>query len=474
MRTTGVKTNSIELNFKKTTALFLGVAFLSLFSCENQDVVEATTASVSEATSTNLTAKVISSGITVTDNGNDGNVAANAIDTDSDYATSRWASQGTGKYITLDLGATYSIDNVAIMWYQGTARKAYFKIMAGSTTSNLATVYDATSTGSNGTSTSETYSFTKVSARYVRIYCNGNSSSTWNSIIDVKVNDASSITTTPTTPTTTSTYPGVLLGINTSTWKVNSFTGAPGTSAVYVDDMSSKVSDISKYFDSNYFYASGSYAVFHAYSGMSTSTNSHNSRVELREMTTGAKSASWDGSSGTHTMTWTVNVDQLNKCDDYHTTSSDNVLYKGSAFGKVAVGQIHGPSTNSAGVAVDDIIRVQMVGAANATSGNAYLVIGGYIAENFLGNGKDYTVPNFTFKLDTDYTFTLKYTGGKVYLYNGTTLLFSQQMDTATDSNYFKAGCYLQATNGKSGVGKYVYDGTGAIVKIKNLSVTHN
>lgn len=274
--------------------------------------------------------------------------------------------------------------------------------------------------------------------------------------------------------TTTTIYPGELLGINTSTWKVNSFIGPPSPSAVYVDDMSSKVPDISKYFDKNYFYASDGYAVFHAYSGMSTSATSHNSRVEIREMTDGGKSASWDGSTGTHTMTWTVNVAQLNKCDDIHKTNKDNVLYEGSFFGKVTVGQVHGPKLNKDGEKVDDIIRVQIVGRANATSGSGYLVIGGYIAENFLGNGKDYTVPGFNFKLNTDYTFTIKYANSTVYLYNDTTLLYSQRMDTSCDANYFKAGCYLQGTNGKNGEGTYVYDGTGAIIKIKNLTVTHN
>lgn len=310
--------------------------------------------------------------------------------------------------------------------------------------------------------------FTAKLAKHTKIDGKENYTNNWNNFLNIKVKDTSATT------SAYSTYPSEILGVNTNTWKVNSFIGAPGPSAKYVDDMSQEVPDITKYSDEHYFYASGDYAVFHAYSGMATSANSHNSRVELREMTTGGESASWDGSTGTHTMTWTVNVAQLNKCDVIHRTNKDNVLYTGSDFGKVTVGQVHGPKTNKDGVKVDDIIRVQILGRANATSGSGYLVIGGYIAENFIGNGKDYTVPGFNFKLNTDYTFTIKYAGGTVYLYNDSTLLYSQRMDTSCESNYFKAGCYLQGTNGKSGEGIYDFDGTGGIVKIKDLKVTHN
>ena len=269
-------------------------------------------------------------------------------------------------------------------------------------------------------------------------------------------------------------YPGELLGINKNTWKVNSFIGPPSASAIYLDDMSKNVPDISKYFDKNYFYAADGYAVFHAYSGMSTSANSHNSRVELREMTTDGKSASWDGSEGTHTMTWTVNIAQLNQCDALHKKAKGNVLFKGMSYGKITFGQVHGPKLNKDGVKVDDIIRVQIEGRANRTSGSGYLVIGGYIAENFTRDGKDYTVPRFKFRLNRDYTFTIKYANSTVYLYNDDTLLYSQRMDTSCEENYFKAGCYLQGTNGKSGEGIYDFDGTGGIVKIKDLKVTHN
>ena len=442
MRTKDLERKSSNLIFKKGTALALGLALVTLFSCDNQDATDSSV-SASQLSTTALTAKVITTGITVTDNGNDGNVAANAIDTDSDYLTSRWASQGTGKYITLDLGATYLVDNVTITWYNGASRKAYFKILTGTSSTSLSTVYDATSTGSNGTSASQTYSFTAKSARYVRIFCNGNSSSTWNSIIDVKVNDASTVT----PPTGTS--PTSVLGITSSTWKINSHTGTPSNSTYWDNIVDSGVS-FSTYSDANYFYTDGTWTYFKCWRGAGTSSSSSNPRVELREMISGSN-ASWNGASGTHTMTWTVKVNKLPKGADGTT-------------GVLCFGQIHGPSTNASGVAVDDIIRVQFLGTANQSTGACKLKISGYITEKVLGGSKSYD----GYALGTEYTFKIVYTGSKVYLYNGSTLVFSQAMNTSTEGNYFKVGNYLQSVKGSS------YDGSFGLVAVKNLSVTHN
>jgi hypothetical protein len=416
------------------------ILFTVMLSCTKDEVVQNEPEALT-APKESLTKKVITTGITVTDNGNDGNVAANAIDTDSDYATSRWASNGTGKYITIDLGKSYTIDNVAIMWYQATARKAYFKIQAGTSTSSLATVYDASTTGSDGKSTTQTYSFTKVSARYVRIYCNGNSLSTWNSIIDAKVNEA--------TTTTTTYYPTAVLGITSSTWKINSHTGSP-SSSTYWDDITDSGANYSTYNDPNYFYSDGTWTIFKCWRGAGTSSSSSNPRVELREMISGTE-ASWNGSSGTHSMTFTVKVDKLPKGED-------------GTSGVLCFGQIHGPSTNASGVEVDDIIRVQFYGLANQSTGAVKLKISGYITETVLGGSK--TIDGYA--LATQYTFTIKYTASTVYLYNGSTLIFSQKMNTSCEGNYFKTGNYLQSVKGLS------YDGSYGLVSLKGLSVTHN
>ena len=445
MKTKQIQKNVSTSILKKATALVLGLALMSLVACESDASNDSNLSSAEGSI-----AKTITTGVTATDNGNDGNVAANAVDTDSDYATSRWASQGSGKYITLDLGATYTIDNVTITWYKGTSRKAYFKILTGTSSSSLSSVYDATSTGSNGTTASQTYSFTAKSARYVQIYCNGNSTSTWNSIIDVKVNDAGTTTTTPptTTPPTTGTYPAGVLGISSSTWKINSHTGSP-TNSTYWDDITSSGVSYATYSDPNYFYTDGTWTYFKCWRGLYTSSSSSNPRVELREMISGSN-ANWNGSSGTHTMTWTVKVNQLPKGEDGTT-------------GVVCFGQIHGPSTNASGVAVDDIIRVQFLGTANQTSGAVKLKISGYITEKVLGGSKTYE----GYALGTEYTFTIKYTASTVYLYKGTSLVFSQKMNTSCEGNYFKVGNYLQSVKGMS------YDGSLGIVAVKKLSVSH-
>ncbi|MCF6361756.1 MAG: polysaccharide lyase family 7 protein [Cyclobacteriaceae bacterium] len=115
----------------------------------------------------------------------DGNVPANTLD--GNLGT-RWSSNGSGQYITYDLGSVKSISSMKIAWYKGDQRNSYFKIRIGTTTSSLSTVYNASTTGSSGTTLQlETYDFGQVSARYVRITGLGNSSNTWNSVTEAEI-----------------------------------------------------------------------------------------------------------------------------------------------------------------------------------------------------------------------------------------------------------------------------------------------
>lgn len=427
---------------------FLFVCLILLTACTNEELQKGENeATANEAPkTTGTTMKLVTTKLTpasVSDNGNDGNVAANTLDGN---LSTRWSSDGsTGKYITYDLGSSKSISSLKIAWHQGDQRKSYFQIRVGDSTGSLTTVYDAKTTGSSGTTTAlETYTLSSpVTARYVRISCFGNSLTTWNSIAETEIYS----TVDDGLPDT---YPTSVIGITANTWKINSFTGTPGSSAVYYDDITT-ASGVSynTYNDPNYFYTDGTWTYFKCYRGLGTSSNSSNPRVELRELNNGS-SASWDGSVGTHTMTWTVKVDKLPKGENGTT-------------GVLCFGQIHGPSTNSSGVAVDDIIRVQFDGAANQSTGTVKLKISGYITEKVLGGSKSFT----GYSLGTSYTFTIKYTGGKVYLYNGSTLVFSQQMDTSTEGNYFKAGNYLQSVKNVS------YDGSYGLVGISSLTVSH-
>lgn len=435
--------------FNRKIAFSLAILAGFFVSCSSEDpIVSEETAVVSRSTAKSVSTKIVP--VSVTANGDDGNVPANTID---GSLTTRWSSNGaTGKYITYDLGSAKTINSLKIAWYKGNERKTYFQISAGTSLSNLVTVYDAKTSGSSGNASSfESYVLSSTSsARYVRISCFGNNSNTWNSINETEIYSGTDGGTDPEVPSNPS-NPTSVLGITSSTWKINSFRGTPGSSAVYYDDITTASGvTFNTYNDPNYFYTDGSWTYFKCYRGLGTSSNSSNPRVELRELINGS-SANWNGSSGTHTMTWTVKVDKLPKGESGTT-------------GTLCFGQIHGPETNSSGVEVDDIIRVQFDGLANQSTGSVKLKISGYITEKVLGGSKSFT----GYSLGTTYTFTIKYTGGKVYLYNGSALVFSQAMNTSTEGNYFKVGNYLQSVKGQS------YDGSFGLVAIKNLSVTHN
>ncbi|MDW3209921.1 MAG: polysaccharide lyase family 7 protein [Reichenbachiella sp.] len=116
---------------------------------------------------------------------NDGNVPANTLD--GNLGT-RWSANGSGQYITYDLGSIKSVSSMKVAWYKGDQRSSFFKIRAGNTTSTLSDVFNAQSSGSSGNTTSlETYSFDAVNARYIRITGFGNSSNSWNSITEAEI-----------------------------------------------------------------------------------------------------------------------------------------------------------------------------------------------------------------------------------------------------------------------------------------------
>ncbi|WP_109299110.1 polysaccharide lyase family 7 protein [Aquimarina sp. AU474] len=423
--------------FKFSTLLFLST-FLITLSCETEGFDNET----SELTNENATIKALITPVSVSANGDDGNGPANTLDGN---LNTRWSSKGyTGKYITYDLGSSKNISSLKVAWYKGNQRKAFFKIRVGNSTSSLSTIYDAKSTGSSGnTAGLETYNFNAVSARYVRISCFGNSSSAWNSITETQIHSSGS---TPPPPPSGGNSPGDVLGLTSNTWKLNCFTGNPGSSATYRDDVLDATGEtFSTYEDSNYFYTDGEWTYFKCYRGLGGSANSSNPRVELRELTNGNLS-NWDAKNGNNTMTWTVRVDQLPKS-------------KSGKDGVLCFGQIHGPSNT-----VDDVIRVQFIGEPDQSSGNVRIKISGYITEEVLGGSR---ILSGTYKLDTSYTFKLVYNDGLVELFEGGNRIFNQQMDTSTEGNYFKVGNYLQSVKGAS------YTGSHGIVRVKNLSVTH-
>lgn len=240
-------------------------------------------------------------------------------------------------------------------------------------------------------------------------------------------------------------YPGDLIGLTTSNWKLNGFTGSPSSSTYRDDVLSSTGKTFSNYSDDNYFYSDGTYANFKVYRGQPSSSGSGNPRVELRELS-GGSLAAWSGSSGTHTMEWTARVDQLGKDAD-------------GSGGVTCFGQIHGD-----GSTVDDVIRVQFIGSTNQSSGSVSLKVSGYVTEELQGGSKTYS----GYSLDTDYNFKLTYSGSTVKFYVNGSEKFSQSMSGEdTSNNYFKVGNYMQSVQGAS------YDGSYALVRVKSLSISH-
>lgn len=373
------------------------------------------------------------------------NVPENVLD--GNFGT-RWSGLGNPVNLDLDLGPDPTIDYIKVAFHNGDQRTASFDVLVRS--SNSGSWEQINSKTSSGTTNGlQTFDLQNRDAKYLRLRCKGNSINDWNSLTEVEVWGTPSAGGGETPGPGNS--PGNVLGLTTSSWKLNGFTGNPGSNARYEDDVLRATGQtFANYEDPNYFYTDGVGTYFKCYRGLGTSTNSSNPRVELRELNNG-NLASWDGSSGTHSMTWTVRVDQLPR-------------NRNGREGILCFGQIHGPSRNSDGVRVDDVIRIQFLGDPDQSSGSVRMKISGYITEEVQGGSK---IIDRGYQLDTEYTFRLQYSGGTVRLFEGSTQIFSQRMDTSTEGNYFKVGNYLQSVQGAG------YTGSYGLVRIRNLSVSH-
>jgi hypothetical protein len=110
-------------------------------------------------------------------------VTSNAIDNNPQ---TRWSNQKKPSSITLDLGSSKTICNVDIQWYKGDARVYGFVVAVSKDNKKFKDVLKTKSSGLS--STPESYDFSDVSARYVRITVNGNTQNTFASIEEIKVN----------------------------------------------------------------------------------------------------------------------------------------------------------------------------------------------------------------------------------------------------------------------------------------------
>jgi hypothetical protein len=124
-----------------------------------------------------------------------GNPASSAIDNKLD---TRWSNEGTGSWITLDLGSQKTVCRVDIGWYKGNERVNSFDIHVSKDGSSFTKIF---SDQSSGTTTSiEKYDVSDTKARYVRITFTGNDVNNWASIteIDIFGSSTGSDTTQPT------------------------------------------------------------------------------------------------------------------------------------------------------------------------------------------------------------------------------------------------------------------------------------
>ncbi|KGL63643.1 polysaccharide lyase family 7 protein [Polaribacter sp. Hel1_85] len=445
------------LNFKKTVYLLLSFTFLLFTSCSRDDssILEEETFLIDqkESLNSNLLAKSSSSvelsisSVSASASHSSTYAASKAID---GSLNTRWTANGT-VYLYLDLGSSKLIDYVKVAHHAGSNRqyKMYFHVR-NSTSGSWTQVGSKTSPGNSNALVD--YDLTNSTNRYLRVMCTGNTSNGFSDIEEIEVWGTES-----TSGGGNSSTPGGVLGIDNSEWKLNGFTATPSSSATYYDDVMNQVNgNISTWSNSNYFYESNGWAYFKCYRGLGGSANSGNPRVELRERTNGSN-ASWNGDNGTHTMSFTVRVDQLPIGYD----SDDN---EDRTTGTVCFGQIHGPSgTNSDGVEVDDLIRLQFDGSAGQTSGSVKLKISGYITETQGGGSESYS----GYSLDTSYDVQLIFSNDRVSVKINGSEVFGRTLNTAGNGSYFKAGNYLQSVQEGS------FNGSYGLVGMKNLTVSH-
>jgi len=125
----------------------------------------------------------------VTASADDGNVPANVLDGD---LNTRWSASGDGQWIQFCLDNTVSVSGVQIAFYSGNVRTSTFDVLVGNDPQHWTTA--SAGRVSSGTSTNlQTFSFTPVTGKYVRIVGHGNSVNAWNSYSEVKIQTGSSL-----------------------------------------------------------------------------------------------------------------------------------------------------------------------------------------------------------------------------------------------------------------------------------------
>ena len=456
----------------------------------------------------------------------DGNIPENTLD--EDFIT-RWSAEGDGQWIRYDLGSTKSVGELMIAFYKGDSRTADFEILAGTSISDLNSVYSGTSSGN--TASLESFSFSTIDARYVQIVGYGNSYNNWNSITEVEIygdggGDGDAIPPGEVSDLSASVGDGqvTLSWTNPSDSDFVSTTifVTPGTYTTTLTGTSKTITGLTN----------GTIYTFTIKTKDASGNESTGVSISATPVSGGGGGFPADV-LGISSDTWKLNCFVGNPSENptyydditdagisldsyedpnYFYTDGEWVMFKcyrglggseNSSNPRVELRELDGSGdeiywsnegTNrmewtvrvdqlsnnvdySCGVtcvgqihgpgsSVDDIIRVQFYGDAGQSSGNVTLKISGYIAENVLGGS---VFIDNGYQLDTEYTMILEYNSDDyVTLYVDGNEVFSEKMDTDQDDNYFKVGNYVQSSQGAT------YDGSYCLVAIKNLTVTHN
>ena len=378
---------------------------------------------------------------------------------DNNYST-RWSSNGLEKKLTLQLAKYSKIKDVQIAWYKGNQRKAYFEIDASEDGVNWFDVYTGGVSSGNSTGL-ETYNVADRSARYVRIVGQGNSSSTWNSITEVRVKGCNA-------PSS-----GGGTGLNPNVAPSGNFDLLDWTLSVPLDDNNDGKADTIKeqqlssgYSKYPYFYTgSDGGMVFRAnVSGAKTSTNTKYTRSELREMlrrgntsysTKGVGKNNWvfgtapssdrnaaGGVDGTLTATLAVN----------HVTDSGD----SSQRGRVIIGQIHAND--------DEPVRLYYRKLPGNSKGSIYFAheprSGSEVWVDMIGSrSSSASNPSDGIALNEKFSYKIQVTGDTLRV----TIMRPGKSDVSRSVNmknsgynnggqymYFKAGVYLQDNTGNS------------------------
>lgn len=110
----------------------------------------------------------------------DGNVGENAFDGRLD---SRWAANGVGQWIFMDLGKKVKLDHILVSYAYGTQRKEYFDIQVSDDGESWTTIGKFNSSGT--TIEPEKYPLDGVETRYVRFWSRGQGQGGWTSVGEI-------------------------------------------------------------------------------------------------------------------------------------------------------------------------------------------------------------------------------------------------------------------------------------------------